>query len=134
MSLSFNQAIIHNKHLTVFAFQANLYCVLICKLFGISIITRSNSSPSGWSKNSIKVKIYKYFLNKADAVMVNSMEFKKQMKDYFGINTYCIYNPLNKNEIIYKSKKKTNNIFGKQKTLKIINIGRFVKSNRFKSR
>ena len=120
------KSIINNKHLTVFAFQANLYCVLVCKFFGISIITRSNSSPSGWSKNSLKVKIYKYFLNRADAVMVNSIEFKKQMKDFFGINSYCIYNPLNKNEIIYKSKKKTNNIFGKQKTLRILNIGRFV--------
>ena len=59
--------------------------------------------------------------------MVNSIEFKKQMKDFFGINSYCIYNPLNKNEIIYKKvKKKTNYIFGKQKTLRILNIGRFV--------
>ena len=118
--------ILFNKNLTVFAFQANLYCILVCNIFGVKIITRSNSSPSGWSKNNIKLLIYKYFLNKADDVMVNSLEFKNQMKKYFGVNSKCIYNPLNKKEIIKKSKEKTNNIFGKEKCLKIINLGRFV--------
>ena len=120
------KTILFNKNLTVFAFQANLYCILVCKIFKINIITRSNSSPSGWSKNLFKIKIYKFFLQKADAVMVNSLEFKKQMKKIFGVNTTCIYNPLNRNDIISLSKKKTKNIFGKKKSLKIINIGRFV--------
>ncbi len=120
------KTIFYNKNLTVFAFQANLYCILICKLLGVTIITRSNSSPIGWSKNFFKFKLYKYFLKKADAVMVNSIEFKNQMKTYFDVNTVCIYNPLNKNDIILKSKIKTINIFGKKNTLKIINVGRFV--------
>ena len=58
--------------------------------------------------------------------MVNSFEFKKQMKNIFGVKTECIYNPLNINEIKNLSEKKTKNIFGRKKTLKIINIGRFV--------
>ena len=120
------KTIFYNKNLTVFAFQANLYCILICKLLGVTIITRSNSSPIGWSKNFFKFKLYKYFLKKADAVMVNSIEFKNQMKTYFDVKTVCIYNPLNKNDIILKSKIKTFNIFGKKNTLKIINVGRFV--------
>jgi len=118
--------IIKNKNLTVFAFQANLYCIVICKLFRVKIITRSNSSPSGWSKNNLKIKIYKYLLNKADAIIVNSIEFKKQMKKYFNVNTECIYNPLNLSYIKKQSKKSSNNIFGKKKCLKIINIGRYV--------
>ena len=40
--------IFNNKNFLVFAFQANLYCSIICKIFGIKIIIRSNSSPSGW--------------------------------------------------------------------------------------
>ncbi len=120
------KTIIFDKNLTVFAFQANLYCILVCKIFKINIITRSNSSPSGWSKNFFKINIYKFFLQKADAVMVNSFEFKKQMKQIFGVNTTCIYNPLNRDDIISLSKKKKKNIFGKKKSLKIINIGRFV--------
>ena len=58
--------------------------------------------------------------------MVNSFEFKKQMKNIFGVKTECIYNPLNINEIKNLSEKKTKNIFGRKNTLKIINIGRCV--------
>ena len=49
--------IIKNKNIIVLSFQANLYCILISKLFNTKIIVRSNSSPSGWSKNFIKKKI-----------------------------------------------------------------------------
>ena len=39
----------------LFAFQANLYCSLVGLFFPrLKIITRSNSSPVGWSKNKIK--------------------------------------------------------------------------------
>ena len=37
--------------------------------------------------------------------MVNSLEFKKDIKKEFGINTKCIYNPLNTSEILKLSKK-----------------------------
>ena len=57
--------IIHNKNITVFAFQANFYCVIICKVFfNIKLITRSNSSPTGWSKNFLKKKFLLTFLKK----------------------------------------------------------------------
>jgi hypothetical protein len=46
--------IIKNDNKVVFAFQANIYCIILCKLFNTKIIVRSNSSPSGWSKNFIK--------------------------------------------------------------------------------
>ena len=42
----------------VFAFQANLYAILVSKLTLTKVITRSNSSPSGWSRNPIK----KYYI------------------------------------------------------------------------
>ena len=69
--------------------------------------------------------MYKVIINLADKVMVNSFDFKKTMKKKFGINSTVIYNPLNKNEIIIKSKHKIKNVFPK-KSLKIINIGRYV--------
>ena len=56
--------------------------------------------------------------------MVNSLEFKKDLKKYFNVNSICIYNPLNFNEIKKKSLKKTKKIF-KKNSLKIINVGRF---------
>ena len=117
--------LLKNRNILVFTFQANLYAILVCKLFGISIISRSNSSPSGWSKNFIKNYIYKVGLNLADTIIVNSIEFKQEMKKKFSVNATHIYNPLNKNEIIRLSKKKVKNIFPKKK-LKIISVGRLV--------
>ena len=118
--------LLKNKNTVVFSFQANIYCILLCKILKIKIISRSNSSPLGWNHNLIKKIIYKKIINMADLIITNSKDFKKQMDKDFGIKTVCIYNPLNKIEIINKSETKTNfNFFNnKKKELKIINIGR----------
>ena len=119
--------LLKNRNSLVLSFQANLYSILICKLFKIRVISRSNSSPSGWSKNSIKNYIYKIGLSLADAIIVNSVEFKSEMKKKFSINPIHIYNPLNKLEVIKLSKKKLNTkIFKSNKNLNILNVGRLV--------
>ena len=117
-----------DKKITVFAFQANFYCVIICKiLFDVNLITRSNSSPSGWSQNFLKKIIFKYLFKLIDCVIVNSLDFKKELKKKFNVNSICIYNPLNSHQIIKLSKQKINfPFFNSKKVLKIINIGRFV--------
>ena len=116
--------IIKDKNLIVFAFQANIYCIIICKIFNVKVIVRSNSAPAGWSKNLIKKSIFKFFLKRADKVMANSYEFIKSLKKEFGVKAICIYNPLNKTEIIKKSNLKSKKYF-KKKGLRILNIGRF---------
>ena len=119
--------ILSRKEVSVFAFQANLYCIILCKIFNIKVIIRSNSSPTGWSKNSLKKFIFKYLLGLADKVIVNSTDFKKQFKVLFNINAKCIYNPLNKSEILKYSKEYVELPFYQKnkKSLKIITIGRF---------
>ena len=117
--------IIKNKNLIVFSFQANVYCIVVCKLFGVKVISRSNSAPIGWSKNWLKRNIFKIVLNLADKVMVNSKQFKRDLKKEFNVDAICIYNPLNTDEIIKKSKVKVLSIFKSKKKLKILNIGRF---------
>lgn len=116
----------NNKEIVVLSFQANIYCIILCKILGIKIIVRSNSSPSGWYHNFIKKTIYKKVISLADEVIVNSLDFKKQMQRNFNIKVKCIFNPLNKEEIIKNSKIKTDNRFfeSKKKFLKILNIGR----------
>jgi len=114
-----------NKDIIVFCFQANIYCILLCKLLGLRVLIRSNTSPSGWPNNSLKRFIYKKVLNLADKIMVNSLKFKKQLKSEFNLKTECIYNPLNINEIQKLSKKKIKENFFNNKNLKILNIGRF---------
>mgnify|MGYP006088005759 CR=1 FL=1 len=116
--------IVKSRNIVVFAFQANIYCIIICKLFSIKVIARSNSAPAGWSKNLLKRLVFKFFLNLADRVMVNSIQFKSDLKKEFDVNATCIYNPLNNDEIIKKSKKKSKKIFTNKKQLKILNIGR----------
>ena len=56
--------ILLKKDCLVFAFQANIYAVIICKLLKKNIIIRSNSSPSGWNKNFFKNLVFKFFSKK----------------------------------------------------------------------
>ena len=114
------------KKIFVFCFQANIYCIILCKLLNVKVIVRSNSSPFGWSKNLIKNKIFQIILKKADKITANSKEFSKLLEKKFKVKVKSIYNPLNKKEIIKFSKLKSENIFTRKKILKIINVGRFV--------
>lgn len=113
-----------NKNFTVISFQANIYCILLCKLFNVQIIVRSNSSPSGWYHNNFKKFVYKKIISLADEVIVNSDDFKKEMEKKFSIKVNCIFNPLNINEIKKKASTIYKNNFFKKKFLKIINVGR----------
>ena len=115
--------LIKNRNSLVFAFQANIYCIILCKLLNVKVIVRGNSSPSGWYHNIIKKIIYKKVISQADDVIVNSTEFKRQMENQFDIKVNCIFNPLNINEIKKYSKNKINDNFLNTK-LRIINIGR----------
>lgn len=110
----------------IFSFQANIYATIISKIFNNKIIIRSNSAPSGWSKNIFKQFIFKKMFKKADKIIVNSLEFQKEFKKKFNLSSKCIYNPLNKSEILKLSnkKKKLNHFDKNKKSLKIINIGR----------
>ena len=109
--------ILKDRNILVFCFQGNVYCTLLCKLLRIKIIVRSNSSPDGWSQNKFKNLIFKYVLGSADKIIVNSLDFKKNLKKKFNIKAECIYNPLNKNEIITKSKVKNTIKFDKKTKL-----------------
>ena len=66
-----------NQNVTVLSFQANIYCIIISKLFGAKIIARFNASPSGCN-NIIKKYIFRIILKLADQLIVNSYEFKKK--------------------------------------------------------
>ena len=121
------KTIVSNRNSIIFSFQANLYSILIAKLFNIKIIIRSNSAPAGWSSNFFKTFIFKTLLKKADKIIVNSLDFKKQLYDKFKVSSECIYNPLNKFEILKLSQKKIRISNSKNKDeIKLINIGRFV--------
>ena len=82
---------------------------------GVTVIVRSNSAPEGWSQNLFKFLCFKYIFKLADEIIVNSQDFKKKFKKKFNLVSLCIYNPLNKKEIIKKSKIKSKLKFDKKK-------------------
>jgi glycosyltransferase involved in cell wall biosynthesis len=120
--------ITQDKNVVVFSFQANIYCILICKFFSVKVICRANSSPSGWALSYIKNYIYKNIFKLSDKIIVNSIEFKNEIKKKFSLNSVCIYNPLNYKEIISQSKNVNKFNFFKKKNneILILNIGRLV--------
>ena len=117
--------IIKNKDSTVLCFQGILYCTFFCKFFSTRIIIRSNSSPSGWSKNIIKNYLYKSIYSWADKIIVNSLDFKNELFKRFKLESICIYNPLNKKEILKDSKKNIRINFFENKSYKLISVARF---------
>ena len=122
--LLLTKEVLINKNSLVVSVQANIYCGLLSKLLGFKLIIRSNTSPDGWPKNIIKKFLYSLSFKAANKVIVNSNEFKKKIKKSFNINAECIYNALNKREIINLSKKPVNFNFFSKNYLKVLNVGR----------
>ena len=85
-----------NRKVTILCFQGIIYCTIFSKILGLKIIIRSNSSPSGWSKSIIKKSLYKIIYKLADRIIVNSNDFKRELKNKFNLDSTSIYNPLNK--------------------------------------
>ena len=115
-----------NRNINVFCFQSNILCILFCKIFGLKIIIRPNSSPSGWSLNYLKNIIFSKILKLSDIIVVNSFDFKKELKSKLNLESKCIFNPLNTNEIKKLSQKKIKFKFFKKNTINIISVGRLV--------
>ena len=121
--------IIKNKFqdVTILSFQANIYSILIAKIFKKKIIVRLNSSPTGWLKNSFKRKIFTKIYSLSNLIIVNSREFKNEIKKKLYLKSICIYNPLDKEKIVKKAKinfKK--NPYKIKNSLKLISVGRLV--------
>ena len=114
-----------DRQYLIFSFQANWYSIIFSKLFNVKIIARSNTAPEGWSNNSFKKILYRFILNLADEIIVNSHEFKKSLKKNFNINSICIYNPIDKKAVLRKSKINLKFKFFNNKKLKLISVGRF---------
>lgn len=125
-SLLLLKIIFKEKNLLIFSFQANLYAIIIAKIFFKKVIIRANSSPSGWTNNYFKLLIYRIFYKLSDKIIVNSKELQNEFFKYFRVKTKIIYNPLNIYTIKKSIKNKFNFNFFKKKHLNLVTIGRFV--------
>ena len=123
MIILFFYLIFSNKKYLVFAFQSSITAIIISKIFGNKIVTRSNSSPAGFFKNSIYIKFYSFFIKFADNVIVNSHEFSKLFFKKFKKKPITIYNPFIPEIVKRLSKIKIKKSFLKN-NLNIITVGR----------
>ena len=123
--------IILNRNYLLLSFQANIYVIIIAKIFNIKVISRSNSSSAGWSKNFFKQIIFSFFFKKANKILVNSFDFKKEMDKKYSINSLCILNPFDFKNIKRKSYEKAKKIYKKKNSLKIISVGRLTDQKDF---
>jgi len=117
------KTIYDDKNYLILSFQANIYCIIICWLFNVKIIVRLNTAPQGWDHNFFKNKIYNYFIKKANAVLVNSKFFKKEVDNRYGIKSILIYNPFDFKKIKKLSNYKINDLY-KKDTINLISVGR----------
>ncbi len=115
--------IYNDKNYLVLSFQANIYCIIICWLLNVKIIARLNTAPQGWDHNFFKNKIYNYFIKKANAVLVNSKFFKKEVDKRYNLKSILIYNPFDFKKIKKLSNYKIKNLY-KKETINLINVGR----------
>jgi len=118
------KTLLANRQYLILSFQANWYSIIVSKLFCVKIVSRSNTAPEGWSNNKFKKILYKFILNLADEIIVNSLEFKRSIKKKFNINSICIYNPIDKTNVIKKSRETLQFNFFKNNELKLISVGR----------
>ena len=118
------KTLLFDRQYLIFSFQANWYAIILSKLFNVKIVSRSNTAPEGWSNNNLKKILYKFVINLADAVIVNSYEFRKSLNKTFNTNSICIYNPINKKEVLKQSKVYLKFKFFNNKSLNLINVGR----------
>tara|TARA_B110000259_G_scaffold152329_1_gene172282 strand:- start:468 stop:1541 length:1074 start_codon:yes stop_codon:yes gene_type:complete len=107
----------HKKYL-FFSFQQNLFAAIISKIFGLNLIIRLNTSPNKYINKYYQKIIFKVIYKLADEIIVNSKDFKKNLKKKLNIKSSYIYNPIINDNRFKKKVKKIN------KKLKILNIGR----------
>ena len=117
---------LNSKNSVIFSFQGNFYAILVAIILKKKIIVRSNLSPLGWKSSRFKIIIFKFLLSKADIIVVNSYDFKKQVKKIFNVNSEVIYNPLNLLQIHKDASYKKKITFYKKKTINLITVGRLV--------
>jgi glycosyltransferase involved in cell wall biosynthesis len=107
----------------IFSFQNNLFAILVARLTFNKILIRLNTSPDKYIHNIFSKFFFKKFYKLSDHIICNSQEFCKKVNKYFDLNAELIHNFINY-DYIDKKKKIKISLKTKNKTTKILNIGR----------
>ena len=127
--LSFFVLIIKNfkQKNPVLSFQGNIFAIIASKIIGCKVYIRLNSHPNYYIDSNFKKNFFHFFYKQANEIIVNSKEVKNDLKNKFNLKSTVIYNELDKNDIINKSKKKVKIKFSNEYPI-LISVGRLDKN------
>ena len=108
-----------NRKVLIFSLQSNFFSIIFSKIINAKIIIRLNTSPEKYVSNIYKKNFFKFLYSFADEIIVNSLDFKKNLYKNFHLNSKVIFNPVKRD-----NRRKKINFFKNFKNLKIISIGR----------
>ena len=109
------------KEKIIISFQSNIISIILAKIIRCKVIIRLNTSPEKYINSFLKRIFFRYFYKHSNEIIVNSFEFKKNLKKILKLNSQVIYNPIG---LPKKISKKKINYFNNYKSLKILSIGR----------
>ena len=109
------------KDISILSFQSNVSAIILSKLFKLKIIVRLNTSTKKYINNFIKNLFFKKIYSMSDVIIVNSLEFKKDLKKILNVDSIQIYNPIKFKNI---NKKLKIDYFKNFRGIKILSIGR----------
>ena len=75
----------------ILSFQSNITSIIISKIFRLKVLIRLNTSTNKYLNNSFKKTIFSLFYSLADAIIVNSKFFQKELKN-INLKSNLIYN------------------------------------------
>ena len=91
------------SEIIVISFQSNIFSLIVSKLMFWPIIIRLNTSPEKYANNLLKLFLFKYLYKLSNEIIVNSHDFKKNLKRIFNLSSSVILNPFKKKN--FKSRK-----------------------------
>ena len=114
---------VNKSNLSILSFQSNLSAIILAKIFFLKIIIRLNTSLDKYIEGVVKRLIFKIIYKLSNNIIVNSIDFKKNLKKILKLNSTIIFNPTDFNK---KFKKKKIKYFRKFKGIKILSIERII--------
>ena len=109
------------KNISILSFQSNVSAIILSKLFNLKIIIRLNTSTDKYIKNLIKKFFFKTIYSMSDMIIVNSLEFKRNLHKVLKINSIQIFNSIKYKDF---NKKLRIDYFKNFNGIKILSIGR----------
>ena len=109
------------KKTSIFSFQSNISAIVISKILNLKVVIRLNTSPDKYINNFIKNFLFKIFYSMSDKIIVNSLEFKKNLSNTLKLKSTHVFNPI---QNINDNERLKIDYFSSFRGLKIMSIGR----------